>query len=392
MTEGLPTQALRLNLGAGDTDVPGFVAVDRKRGGEVFPLAFAAASVDEIRASHVLEHFSHRETGAVLADWVRALKPGGVLKIAVPDFEKIAEQYLAGVNLPIQGYVMGGHVDSDDHHGAVFDAEALAEAMRAAGLYNIRAWQSEIADCASLPISLNLQGRKPVALPRWKVGAAMSVPRLGFMDNFFCAFSALPALGIELRKHTGAFWGQCLERCIDEWLAEGCDWILTLDYDTVFDRATVETLLQLAVLHPEADAIAPIQAGRHRDGPLMTIRGAGGRNKEELALADLRGDLLRVNTAHFGLTLLRCAAIRDLPRPLFRGLPGKDGRWGDDRTDDDIHFWRQWERAGKSLYLACHAVIGHAELMALWPGRDFKPVYQSVSAYQHAGPPEGIWT
>src|SRR4051812_8339039 len=100
----------KLNLGAGSKPLAGYSNIDakNKRGTvdtTIYPLPHVDGSVDEIRASHVLEHFSHREIGNVLADWVRALKPGGVLKIAVPDLKFIAERYLAGAEMPVQQYL-----------------------------------------------------------------------------------------------------------------------------------------------------------------------------------------------------------------------------------------------------------------------------------------------
>jgi 2-polyprenyl-3-methyl-5-hydroxy-6-metoxy-1,4-benzoquinol methylase len=53
----------------------------------------ADGSVDVIRASHILEHFP-AQVPAVLKHWAAKLKPGGVLKIAVPDFAWIAQAYL----------------------------------------------------------------------------------------------------------------------------------------------------------------------------------------------------------------------------------------------------------------------------------------------------------
>ena len=84
-------EKIRLNLGAGDTKLPGYIAVDRKNGQEVYPLAYEDNSVDEIYASHILEHFGLNEILKVLQNWVSKLKPGGLMKIAVPDFQKITE-------------------------------------------------------------------------------------------------------------------------------------------------------------------------------------------------------------------------------------------------------------------------------------------------------------
>src|SRR5204863_7462045 len=116
---------IKLDLGAGRISPPGFVPVGRDHGSEVFPLAYADGSVDEIRASHVLEHFPNGQIEAVIADWVRALKKGGKLKIAVPDFEKIAEGYLAGEQQPHESFLMGGQTDRNDFHHAMFDRDKL---------------------------------------------------------------------------------------------------------------------------------------------------------------------------------------------------------------------------------------------------------------------------
>lgn len=381
----------KLNLGAGSTVLAGFEPRDGAKGDRLFPLPDADGSIDEIRASHVLEHFPHAQVPLVLKDWVRALKPGGVLKVAVPDFEVIAQAYLQGKALPVEGYVMGGQTDARDFHQALFDEDELQGQMRDAGLVGIRRWESEIADCARLPISLNLVGVKPPAA-RLKVAAAMSVPRLGFMDNFFAAMSALPRLGISLRKYTGAFWGQCLTRCIQEILEEESpDYILTIDYDSVYSRETVEQLLALAAAYPEADAIAPIQVHRTRPEPLMTKRGADGLNVDNIAREDFGPDLMPVRTAHFGLTLLRVDKLRAMPQPWFRALPGQDGGWGDDRVDDDIHFWVKWAELGNSLMLANHVTVGHAELMIRWPDRNMQAMHQHPSDFWKDGPPANVW-
>jgi len=382
----------KLNLGSGAIEMADWINIDRKTGGEVYPLkAFPAGYVDEIRASHVLEHISHRLTGDVLADWVRALKPGGLLRIAVPDLEVISRQYLAGAEIPIQGYIMGGHVDDDDHHQAVFDDEALGDALRAAGLVGISHWTSELDDAASLPISLNLQGYKPLeAFP--PVAAVMSLPRLAFTDNFFCAFEAFARLGISLRKFTGAFWGQCLTRAIEETLAaREFKYLLAVDYDSLYTMNDVQALISAAERHPEADAIAPLQASRSKGGPLMTIRGEDGINQAQIERDYFLPELSPVTTAHFGLTLIRVAALRDVLPPWFLGTPDPDGRWSDARCDEDIHFWRQWEKAGKTLYLANRVPIGHAELMIRWPDRNLEVTYQHPSDFWKTGKPGNIW-
>lgn len=382
---------MKLNLGAGSTVIDDFEALDGANGDCIFPLPHADGSVDEIRASHVLEHFGHREVPAVLLDWVRALKPGGVLRIAVPDFGAIAEQYQAGADVPIQGYLMGGQKDERDFHRTLFDREMLADAMRAAGLVAIRDWQSEIKDGAALPISLNLAGTKPGAAGI-KVSAVISMPRLGFNDFWGCVLTTLTRRNIPLRRVMGVYWDRKLTQAMEEVLAdESPDWILTLDYDTIFNGAQIDALLDLAARHPEADAIAPLQSSRHHAQPMLTVAGKDGRSRSEITREELAGELLQVRTAHFGCTLIRAARLRALPRPWLLSQPDADGRWGDTAVDADIHFWKQWERAGFSLHTALRVPIGHVDLAIRWPDVNLEAIWQTPRDFLADGPPAELW-
>lgn len=418
------TEPIKLNLGAGDTQIEGYIPVDRRSGQEIFPLAYGDSSVDQIRASHVLEHVSHRETLNVVRDWVRALKPGGIMQIAVPDFDALIEMYQQGAG-QVEGYLFGAHIDANDIHLAMFNKEKLTEVMTLAGLVDIKPWNDSVVDCHAYPFSLNLQGTKPQpaeipteartvnetfarldALPDEKrqpfgnrdmasapkIGAVMSVPRLGFMDNFFCAFESLLPYRIPLKKVTGAFWGQCLQRGIQMLIADGYDLILTLDYDSVFTKDAIPALVKLMREHPEADAIAPIECHRSAPTPLMTIEGADGK---PMALVPRElftdTDLLKIRTAHFGLTLLRTASLLKTPKPWFFGQPNDQGDWAENRVDDDIWFWFQWAKAGNSLYLANRVTIGHAELMIRWPDVNLAAQYQAPNDFWAKGKPEGVW-
>jgi hypothetical protein len=362
-------------------------------GTPVYPLTDTAdGSCEVVRASHVLEHFSRAEIADVLKEWVRVLAPGGELRIAVPDFKVVAEQYLAGANQPTEGYVMGGQVDDADFHKALFDEETLKRMLAQAGLMLIRKWQSELTDdCAALPISLNLAGTKPHQAAIG-VSGVMSVPRLGFMDNMFCAIEALPPLRVNLRRHTGAYWGQCVERVMEEALAQdNPDAILTLDYDSIFTKRDVGMLMQLMCCHPEADAITAVQAGRGKNAPLFTMRDGEGQNISGAPITTFSGDLTQVATAHFGLTLIRADKLRAMQKPWFHDVPAADGGWGDGRTDADVQFWRKWEEAGHSLFIANRVPIGHLELQVLWPGRDLVSIHQPVADWRNSGPPQEAW-
>lgn len=278
-----------------------------------------------------------------------------------------------------------------DVDGADFDATGLADDIRlemaVAGLVLLRPWTPE-----GNPAGLHLEGFKPHRR-ELVVKAVMSAPRLGFNDMWSCAAEVLPALGIQLSKVGGAFWDQSLTLGLTEALADGtADYILTLDYDSVFNRAHVARLLELALVHPAVDAIAPLQASRHNDKPLFGVRGDVG-TETEVARETVEVDLYPVAQAHFGLTLIKAEKLRALPKPWFAATPDANGEWGPGKLDADIHFWRQWEAAGFSLALAPRVVIGHLELMVRWPGQDLAPLWQSAQAWERTRrAPAGTWT
>lgn len=51
---------------------------------------------EEVRASHVLEHFFLDQMDKVVAEWVRVLQPGGMLMIIVPDLQVILDSLNSG--------------------------------------------------------------------------------------------------------------------------------------------------------------------------------------------------------------------------------------------------------------------------------------------------------
>jgi len=57
------------------------------------PLPLPDTSVEEIYASHVLEHIPYRKVIEVLTDWHRVLTPGGKLSVFVPDIWQLARNF-----------------------------------------------------------------------------------------------------------------------------------------------------------------------------------------------------------------------------------------------------------------------------------------------------------
>ncbi len=458
---------MKLNLGAGNCplDDREWINMDAKTGDSLFPLIRHCCAIpehdpipcpdnayDTVRASHCLEHFSHAQTLDVLKEWTRVLKPGGWLKIAVPDFDWIwgqrydkQERGKSDVSLGmLEAYLFGGQVDENDYHKALFTNKKLYELLQSVGLTNIQSWTSEIQDCASLPVSLNLMGQKPeakvevatkspiirtqvFAAGRWqdldgevqcatqeevdaanagqlqtrtivlgekraaRVALCMSTPRIGFLRPLERLLAVMHGAGVSVFTGDGVFWSHALSRSIKnacefyfEDSGEGFDFILTADYDTYASADDLQSLITLLGRSPEADCIVPLQMKRGGTGEIL----AGGENM------NLTQSLVPIKTGHFGFTLFRKEFFERLPRPWFYEKPDADGHWGEGRIDADIGFWLNAQKAKLNVMLAPGIVVGHGEELVVYPrivnGKPEK-VYQAVNDWLGAKvKPEGI--
>ena len=382
---------IHLGLCCGDKPREGHIGVDRKLGSEVYPLDYADNSVDSITASHVLEHFGHLLTLNVLKEWARVLKPGGTLRVAVPDFDKIVAAYQSPSGWPVEAYLMGSHSDANDAPGAIFNEQKLRDLLTLAGLRSVRPWKSDQTDCASLPVSLNLGGVKRAAADTKGVQAILSAPRLCFTDQVTCMLDATTRLKIPARIRQGVFWGQTLTAAMNDAIADGAETIITLDYDSLFTANDVDEVLWLLQTNPQADAICAMQMGRDRTALLLSGIADERRRGDYVESVVFHDDLMKIGTGHFGLTAIRVSSLLKLEKPWFLHHPDAEGGWGEGRVDEDIHFWKAFEKAGNALYQANRIPIGHLQLVATWPDANFQPIHQLLIDYRKDGKPAGVW-
>ncbi len=90
---------MKLHLGCGKKKWDGFVNVDLHDSDvdcDIRTLPFGDNSADEIHAIHVVEHFFITEIENILKEWKRVLKPGGLLAIELPCWDKVIEHIQAG--------------------------------------------------------------------------------------------------------------------------------------------------------------------------------------------------------------------------------------------------------------------------------------------------------
>jgi SAM-dependent methyltransferase len=62
-------------------------------------IPFDSDSVDVVYHSHVLEHLDRDVAKAFLSEALRVLRPGGIHRIVVPDFEAVSKAYLSHLSL-----------------------------------------------------------------------------------------------------------------------------------------------------------------------------------------------------------------------------------------------------------------------------------------------------
>lgn len=98
---------MKLHLGCGQRYFEGYVNIDYPMTehtvmdkvvadvqADLTTLRYDAGTIDEVRLHHVFEHFSRPVACALLANWSNWLKPGGILHIEVPDFNRTAMRVL----------------------------------------------------------------------------------------------------------------------------------------------------------------------------------------------------------------------------------------------------------------------------------------------------------
>lgn len=359
---------IRLNIGAGATVIEGFTPIDRKLGTEAFPLDYADNSVEEVRCVHMLEHLSYGDVEQALREWHRVLKPGGRLRISVPDVDKVFA--MSKTNALWRFYLMGGQMDADDFHRSAFDHDLLCAYLTRSGFERVQTWTCGNTDLASADFSLNLEGFKSDGAPieqmkDVKIRAIIGMPRIGWNDSWQTIVDALHPFNIPIETHQGCFWGQNVQKAMERAVKSEIDWLICFDYDSMIQPIHISRLMEILGQNPQIDAIAPLQMRRGQEAALVSKKGC--------LQAEMGAEPIQVDTAHFGCTILRVECLRKLSKPYMIDVPDANGEFNGDHVDADIHFWKKWAEAGNTVYLAPDVKIGHLELLVSEYDDEFKP-------------------
>ncbi len=169
---------MKLNLCCGNKHIDGFINVDFPDNWHLIvpdevlnlrePLPYEDESADEIHCYHGFEHFYRFEADEILEDWVRVLKPNGLMVLELPCLDKIIGIFNVAIQKgiePPENLTMGGLYG---------DLSQRSEAMAHRWCYSINELKSMMEACGlevemkptQTHISvrdMRLEGRKKVA-------------------------------------------------------------------------------------------------------------------------------------------------------------------------------------------------------------------------------------
>lgn len=178
-----PTKPIKLYIGTGVQGMrpPDYttVDIDADRNPDIVADArsmpmITSASVEELHASHVLEHFAWPDALEPLAEWWRVLKVGGTLKIAVPDMALLGALLARGENVwTVMNSIYGAHwltPGGPQGHHFGWTYPMLTEVLHVLGFGQFQHWSSELPEAANgwlysgngekVALSLNVQATK----------------------------------------------------------------------------------------------------------------------------------------------------------------------------------------------------------------------------------------
>jgi predicted SAM-dependent methyltransferase len=137
---------MKLHLGCGNKIIKGFINIDLIDQDGVDLVedicileSFKEESVDLIYVCHVLEHMKRDEYKKVLKRWFSLLKPGGVLRLSIPNLEEWFKYYSeTGDFKTILGALYGGQNHAYNFHYMGWDKKTITEDLLKSGFNHIK--------------------------------------------------------------------------------------------------------------------------------------------------------------------------------------------------------------------------------------------------------------
>lgn len=158
---------MKIELASGDRPQPGYLHCDQRRLAStdlvcrVECLPLADDSVEQLLASHIIEHFSYRAVLEVLREWRRVLRPGGQILIITPNLAYIAHGYVEGRMqfTEARNRLYGGQDYAGNFHYNSFDSPELARLLTEADFRGIADVTARY-ESRGIPMSLYFNAEK----------------------------------------------------------------------------------------------------------------------------------------------------------------------------------------------------------------------------------------
>ncbi|HIB34754.1 MAG TPA: methyltransferase [Candidatus Marinimicrobia bacterium] len=114
---------------------------------DIYLKDYENGSGDLIYASHLIEYFDREEVVPLLKRWKNVLKPNGVLRLAVPDFDVCAKLYTDG-KYPLDRFlgVLYGKMPMGDktiYHKTTYDYSSLTALLNEIGMRKVKKYNWE---------------------------------------------------------------------------------------------------------------------------------------------------------------------------------------------------------------------------------------------------------
>lgn len=142
---------------------------------DIFNLPFEDNLCELLYACHLIAYFDRQEIVPILKEWYRVLKPGGILRIATPDFGAICMMYQT-TNTPLKNMLgpLYGKMQMNDvwiYHKTCYDYEALRNILQQADFGIVSRYDHKATETANIDdhsaayingtlISLNIEAVK----------------------------------------------------------------------------------------------------------------------------------------------------------------------------------------------------------------------------------------
>lgn len=208
----LPPGAVALNLGCGLSIAPGWINIDNSPNARLarYPwvrwtlwklgilsdlhyavnwsasiqtydlkkkLPYEDSSVDYVYTSHFLEHLAFDDSQRLMSEVFRILKPGGIVRVIVPDLALGARQYVAAIEAKPDdanaanefiGWLQLNRPGLRDPHLWMYDAASLSAMLNQIGFSDVVVCEyrkGRVPDCELLDRrpedSLHIEAEKP---------------------------------------------------------------------------------------------------------------------------------------------------------------------------------------------------------------------------------------